>query len=255
MNRALRRLRDFVPRTCGLDVIRWQEHVTHVRAPQYKVCILDTSYLDVLRDQCFSETVGQVAGATLLDLPRLANLWTLSRMTNPDGGILEVGSFRGGSARLLATACPNRPIYVSDTFEGFGNAPIDPVKDSLFRRQQFDATSLEAVASLFANDRERVQLIQGLFPASDRLGQVKNLSFAHLDVDLFKSMQDCLSYLEHRFLSRSLMVVDDYQRSAHGVDEALAEFTARNSHWVTFPLFPGQALLIHDSWFAATPIN
>jgi O-methyltransferase len=251
VNTTFHRMRDFVRKTCGLDVIRWCEEVKHVRAPQFRVDVLHTSYLDLLSDHSFIETLEYVGDTTLLDLPRLANLWNLARMTNPQGGVLEVGCYRGGSARLLASACPNRPVYVCDTFEGFTDALIDPVKDPLFHRHQFDATSFEAVASLFASDRERVHLIQGLFPASDRLDQVRNLSFAHLDVDLFKSMQDCLNYLEDRFLQRSLIVADDYQRSAPGVDQALAEFTARNSHWVAFPLFPGQALLVHDSCFGS----
>jgi hypothetical protein len=51
----------------------------------------------------------------------------------------------------------------------------------------------------------------------DTFGDFQNPE--HLDVDLLESMQSCL------------------------------EFAARSLDWRAFPLFPGQGLLIHRTWF------
>ncbi len=241
--------------TCGLDLIRHNPYVTPVRAPQFAPAVLDCGGIEILKDPTFLASAQAVASHTILDLPRLANLWMLSRITNPTGAIIEVGTFRGGSARLLADACPDRNIFVCDTFQGFGDLPIDPKADEVFYREQFDQTSLAAVESLFVGDRHRVRLIQGFFPASDRANEVRDLSFAHLDVDLLQSMTDCLEYLESRFVPRSLIVLDDYRRSAHGVDQAAAQFVDRYPNWIALPVFPGQGLLVHRSWFPSSQPN
>ena len=42
---------------------------------------------------------------------------------------------------------------------------------------------------------------------------------------------------------RSLVVIDDFQRGAHGLDQAVREFIKVCPQFTCFPLFPGQALL------------
>jgi hypothetical protein len=50
-------------------------------------------------------------------------------------------------------------------------------------------------------------------------------------------------------IDRSIVVFDDYFRSAEGVMKAVKEFTAAHRDWVTFPIFPGQGLMIDREWF------
>ncbi len=53
---------------------------------------------------------------------------------------------------------------------------------------------------------------------------------------------------------RSLIVVDDYMRTAEGVVQAVDEFVALTGDWIVFPIYPGQGLLIHRSWMRAQKI-
>lgn len=52
-------------------------------------------------------------------------------------------------------------------------------------------------------------------------------------------------------LDSSLIVLDDCLRRADSVMAAVREFIAKNRDWAAFPMFPGQGLLVQQSWFGA----
>jgi hypothetical protein len=104
---------------------------------------MDEFHLEVLTDLKFQASVDEVKDITLLDTARLANLWQLCRMSNPAGSLIEVGSYKGGGAIHISNSCPDRTIFVCDTFEGFGDLTIDPSLDHLFAKERFRDTSFE----------------------------------------------------------------------------------------------------------------
>lgn len=56
---------------------------------------------------------------TLVDRVRCFSLFNLAKQINDvEGNILEVGSWRGGSAGILAKTAPFKKIYLADTFQG-----------------------------------------------------------------------------------------------------------------------------------------
>jgi len=207
----------------------------------------DTCGVEVLGDHAFQESCREVASLTLLDTPRLANLWQLCRMTNPGGNIIEIGSFKGGGALHLSNSCPERTVIVCDSFEGFDR--LDPKLDKNFDAKMFRKTSQERVEELFRSRGRKYRVVAGFFPQSCAGVELGSISFVHLDADLYKSTIESLEYLDKRMVNRSLLVLDDYFRRADGVNQAVGEFTARHKSWTAFPLFPGQGLLIHRSWF------
>ena len=207
---------------------------------------LDPIGPEILGDPAFQASCREIYDLTLLDTPRLANLWQLSRLTDPSGNILEVGSYRGGSALHLANANPKRQLFVCDSFEGFDT--LDPVLDQVFNRKMFKDTSRAAVEALFTSRGKPAQVIQGYFPDSCRNISLEPLSFAYLDMDVYEGTSQSLEFLATRMLPRSLILLDDFQRTAHGVDKAVAEFVDRHPDWKVFPLFPSQALLVPVSW-------
>jgi hypothetical protein len=113
----------------------------------------------------------------------------------------------------------------------------------------FKNTSFDAVNRLFLNRGRFYRVLPGYFPASCAGVEIAPVSFVHLDVDLYEATRDSLEYLHSKMMPRSLMVLDDYRRRAAGVDQAVAEFIARHPDWTAFPLFPGQALLVKQTWF------
>jgi hypothetical protein len=210
---------------------------------------IDTCGVEILADADFQKSCKEVARITVLDTPRLANLWSLCRMTNPMGNILEVGSYRGGGALHLSNACPGRRIIVCDSFGGFEK--LDPVLDSSFHDDMFKNTSHQAVDQLFRERKRNYAVLAGFFPAvciknGFALGGV---SFVHLDVDAYKPTAESLDYLRPFMMEHSLMVFDDFNRRTEGVMRAVREFTDKDSSWVVFPLFPSQGLMVHESWF------
>jgi hypothetical protein len=112
---------------------------------------MDESHLEVLIDLKFQASVDDVKDITLLYTARLAILWQLCRMNNPAGSLIEVGSYKGGGAIHISNSCPDRTIFVCDTFEEFGDLPIDPSLDHLFPRERFRDTIFELVKSRWSN--------------------------------------------------------------------------------------------------------
>jgi O-methyltransferase len=196
--------------------------------------------LVVLGDPDFQNSVRMVREHTLLDVARLANLWNLARQTGP-GTILEAGTFRGGGALHLANACCDRPLFVFDTFEGFRR--LTPGLDDVFDPTWFRDTTEEHVRHLFQSAGRDATIVKGFFPESAAGLELGPVAFCHLDVDLYEATRDSLSFLANRLAPRSLIVLDDYQRTAHGVDRALAEFLEAHPSFTSFPMFPGQAML------------
>ncbi|MBM3833097.1 MAG: hypothetical protein FJ403_07465 [Verrucomicrobia bacterium] len=196
--------------------------------------------LMVLKDAEFQRSIKAVEHHTLLDVARLANLWNLARMTGP-GTFMEVGTFRGGGALHISNAAPEREIFVFDTFEGFRN--LARGLDDIFDPNWFKDTTEEHVRLLFRPLNRRVTVVKGFFPQSAASLDLGKVAFCHLDVDVYEATKESLNFLAGRLAPRSLIVIDDFRRGAHGLDRAVSEFLGLRKEFSCFPLFPGQALL------------
>jgi predicted O-methyltransferase YrrM len=209
---------------------------------------VDTNGVEILADLDFQRSCREIEGLTLLDTPRLANLWQLCRMSNPAGSIIEVGSFKGGGALHLSNSSPERRVYICDSFQGFEK--LDAKLDRSFTSDQFKNTTQQAVERLFEARNRNFQVVAGFFPQSCADIDLGPISFAHLDADTYESTLQSLEFLVDKLTDRSLLLLDDFRRRAEGVDTAVREFTSREKSLVAFPIFSGQGLLVHRSWFA-----
>jgi hypothetical protein len=208
---------------------------------------IDPAGVEILADPAFQASVRECRPYTLLDMARLANLWMLCRKTNPDGGVIEVGSYRGGGALHLSNAVPERMVTICDTFAGF--TTYDANLDSNFQRDAFRDTSAAAVDRLFSPKGRPYRILAGEFPASVADEPIGPLSFAHVDVDIYAATLETLRFLSARMIPRSLIVVDDRHRKAEGSDAAVDQFLVEDQRWLELPLFPGQGVLIDRAWF------
>jgi O-methyltransferase len=244
-------IRNLLYERAGIELIRVpkdRKHLIKLRT--------DPRYLDILEDPAFQRSIDEVRAYTLLDTARLANLWELCRLSNPAGSILEAGVYRGGGSLHLHNAAPDRKIFLCDTFEGFVDVALDDRLDARFRPSDpavtpWGHTSVEDVRWLLNRKTDNFQLIQGVFPASDVNHDVDGVSFVHLDFDVYSSMAATLDYLSSRLIERSIIVVDDYFRKAEGVVKAVREYTASSRDWMVLPVYPGQGVMLHRSWFDA----
>ena len=134
----------------------------------------------------------------------------------------EVGVYRGGTARLIATAMQDAGarVHLFDTFEGMPST--DPAHDE-HRQGDFSDTSLEAVRKNLAGCGN-VALYPGFFPATAPPVAHLEFALAHIDVDIYRSVLDCCAFFYPRMVPGGIMVFDDYgfdtcPGAKQGVDE------------------------------------
>lgn len=205
---------------------------------------LDRNGLEILADPAFQQSCHAVRGYTLLDTPRLANLWCLSRLTDPEGAMLEVGAYKGGGALHLSNCCVNRMIIVCDPFDADSFERVDVNYDHLFHKGQFVGSTEEAIADLLK--KRNCTIIPGYFPHSIKGHALPRVSFIHLDVDVYNATKESLSFIlsAPELCDNSLIVVDDFNRGANGVNQAIREVVEETAGTRVFPIFPGQALIV-----------
>lgn len=182
---------------------------------------------------------------------RLYTLWqAMEALPDNERPIIEVGAYRGGSARFLAESMRwhgrIRPFLVADTFTG--HAAVDEARDGGHRvGEQFSNNSVDEVRQYLSPFPE-IELIVGDFvETSLRLEALAPFAFAHLDVDVYPVMRHALEFLASRMLPGSLMVVDDYGfLTCRGTRDAVDEFRRAHRDYFFFHLLTGQALLVRS---------
>jgi hypothetical protein len=123
------------------------------------------------------------------------------------GDLAEVGVFRGGTARVICEAKGRRTLHLFDTFEGL---PAPTVVDTEFRQGEYacDLTSVQTYLAEF----EAVFFHQGLFPQTATPVTDKTFSFVHLDVDLYQSTFDAITFFYPRLHVGGVLISHDYVR-------------------------------------------
>ena len=163
-----------------------------------------------LTDATFSRLYDQIRNNTLVDRVRCYSLYLIvQQIRNVPGDILEVGTWRGGTAGLLATLEPARTIFAADTFRGV-------VKSSAwehYQDQAHDDTSEELVRTFLETDLAltNCRILTGIFP-EDTGSQIhgRQLALVYLDVDVYQSTKDAFEYVWDQLSVHGIVVFDDY---------------------------------------------
>ena len=163
-----------------------------------------------MTDTDFVRLYESVRSHTLVDRTRCFALYSLlPQLTSVPGDLLEVGSWRGGTAGLIASRVPDRTLYVADTFVGV-------VKSSSWEHYQ-DGAHSDTSAAMVQDFLEQtlslsnVLILEGIFP--DETGDAirdRPLSFVHIDVDVYESARDVFAFAWQRLSPRGVIVFDDY---------------------------------------------
>ena len=172
--------------------------------------------------------------------------WTLSQMLeqalNVDGDVMEAGVFRGGTARLLKTITQphvDRTLFLFDSFEGM--ASVSAIADR-HREGDFSDTSLEGVQAVVGTGG-RVDYRKGWVPATFAGLEARRFCFAHIDLDLYQGILDCLAFVYPRMPAGGVIVLDDYGfPSCPGARQAVDTFFADKPE-KPLALMTGQALI------------
>lgn len=162
----------------------------------------------------------------------------------------ECGVYKGGTATMLANLLNDKAVNTSsqlhlfDTFEGMPET--DPEKD-LHEQGDFADTSLEAVSEQVLKhlkDKTRIHFHKGFIPDTFASLEDHKISFAHIDVDIYKSIIDSCNFIYPRMQPGGFMVFDDYGfGSCPGARSSVDEFFSDKPEQVVV-LPTGQALVI-----------
>ncbi|MBI5007563.1 MAG: class I SAM-dependent methyltransferase [Nitrosomonadales bacterium] len=167
-------------------------------------------------DTDFMEIHEAVRENTMVDIYRLHELYSLVRQLGklPEGDILEVGVWRGGSGALLARTAAlaglSSRVFLADTFRGVVKAGS---RDSKYTGGEHADTSLDIVENLLGEKLklENFSILQGVFPEQTG-AEIAGRSFrlCHIDVDVYESARDVNEWVWPRLVPGGMVVYDDY---------------------------------------------
>lgn len=214
-------LRSLVPP--AVIQLLWKRHVSRLGIPDpdwYR------PFLEPWRSPAFQRLFAEVSTHSLLSPDRA---WVLNSelrqaVTTP-GAIYELGVYRGGSAALLQSVNQEtgagRTLRLFDTFEGM--PAVDANRD-LHSAGDFADTSEEEVRSLFAG-LDNIDIRKGFIPATFAGLDADIICFAHIDLDIYRSILDACEFVYPRLSPGGVIVFDDYGfPSCPGARQAVDEF-------------------------------
>jgi Macrocin-O-methyltransferase (TylF) len=178
----------------------------------------DIPALADLESVAVRSVVQRAHGRTLITDDRLENIARLVRsVRHLPGELAELGTYRGGSASVIAGCCPEKRLRLFDTWEG---NPEDDQLEGGHLRGEFAADFDEVRSFLEIYD---VEYFRGAFPdTAPAANDDTRYAFVHLDADTYQSTRAGLEYFLPRLVTGGVCVLDDYRwERCPGVELAL----------------------------------
>lgn len=163
-----------------------------------------------LEDKVFSKIYETIKNNTLVDRIRCYSIYQIAeQVSKVEGDVLEVGTWRGGTAGILTQVLTEKKVYLADTFKGVVKASDwEHYKDTAH-----SDTSQELVSDFLINKLgvSNYEIINGIFP--DDTGfkvDDKKLCLVYLDLDVYESTKDAFNYVWHQISLNGIVIFDDY---------------------------------------------
>jgi O-methyltransferase len=155
-----------------------------------------------------------------------------------DGGIAELGVWKGNLSLFLHRLSPSRHLYLLDTFKGFDKR--DTANASEKAAARFRDTSVSQVSKLF-DGNQRVHLVPGWFPETATVVEQMRFAFVMFDFDLYDPTKAALEFFYPRVNSGGYMFLHDFNspESDHAISRALNSFLSDK---------PERPIEIADTW-------
>ncbi len=131
-----------------------------------------------------------------------------------EGDFVELGVYKGYTAKLIHHYAPDRKLHLFDTFEGFGKRSAiaeAAISGTTILESHFSDTSLDNVKRNILPINHNVSFYKGYFPDSipTELKTVK-FAFVHLDADLYQPTFEGLNFFYPRMTKGGFIVIHDY---------------------------------------------
>jgi O-methyltransferase len=188
---------------------------------------------------------------TLVDIRRCYEHYELMEqiVKLPDGILLEVGVWRGGTGLLMAKKLKNlndnTKVYLADTFTGVvKTGKEDP---DYFGGEHSD-TSIEIVKELAKTlEVGNFEILHGVFPEEtfDKIKEQK-IRYCHIDVDVYESAKGIINSIWENLLVGGIVVFDDYGfKYTEGINSFVNEQRKLRDRTVIYNL-NGHAIIIKN---------
>lgn len=153
--------------------------------------------------RCAPDNMSSIAG-TWLFIELLRHL-----AAKQNGGVAEMGVFRGGNAFVTLALGPDPTGWKYHLFDSFTGLPELSTYDPISRGGEFTDTSLAHIHSMFS-DYDNVIIHAGLF--SDTLESVATEYFniVYVDCDLYEPTLECCDFYYNRLNQGGIMLFHDY---------------------------------------------
>jgi len=195
-----------------------------------------------INDERFNAAYTHIAHHTLVDVYRCYELWSLAQqIKHVEGAILEVGVWRGGTGAILATAAPQKTVYLADTFRGVVKAGKN---DTRYKGGEHADTDKEVVIQLLHElALTNAVILQGIFPEDTQHMVNEPIALLHCDVDVYQSAKDIVEWSIPRMPIGGIVVFDDYGFSAcEGITRYCHEFHHDNPNFLFIHNLNGHAV-------------
>ncbi|MCX6302090.1 MAG: class I SAM-dependent methyltransferase [Bacteroidia bacterium] len=147
-------------------------------------------------------------------------------MNQVKGDLVELGVYKGFTAKLIHYYVPERMLYLFDTYGGFDKNDLAVEKDRTGHSIQshFKSAGAQDVISFIKPKNDNVMIVEGVFPGSipENFSE-RSFSLIHIDMDLFEPTLAALNFFYPRMSKGGYMVIHDYNTWS-GAHEAVEEF-------------------------------
>ncbi len=145
------------------------------------------------------------------------------------GNVLEIGVYRGGTlielAKQVQQVTPTFKVYGIDTFTGHpydDNHPVHPTG-------KYDDVDIDELAQLFKQENLEgvIELYKGKVEEIFKSLNLKNISFVHVDCDLYIPVKFCAEFITPLINKGGMIYFDDYgHEHCPGATKAVEEVFA-----------------------------
>ena len=156
------------------------------------------------------QAMEQCKDRMLISPSRAQVLWAMCKSKAQVGRMMiEVGAYKGGSARLMGLAAPEMELHVFDTFAGIAGA------DGIGHHGEYDFPAPAGEVAAYLSDLDNSFIHGGVFPGTWRQwlfdsGAEPIIAVAHCDCDAFRPTWDFIREFLPIVGAGGAMVFDDY---------------------------------------------
>jgi hypothetical protein len=142
------------------------------------------------------------------------------------GDIVELGVYKGYTAKLIHHYVPERKLFLFDTYEGFDkkDLEIEKIRTGHNINSHFKSAGVQAVIEYIKPQNNNIIPVVGVFPQSiPEDFKDKVFSLVHIDMDLYEPTITALNYFYPKTSKGGYILIHDYN-SWSGAREAADEF-------------------------------